>query len=279
MKFNRRLAITLGGVLLLVGGTGTGIVMAQQSSGGQSALQDQAVISEAEASAIAQNAYPDTTVKDVELEKEHGLLIYDVELDNGLELAVNAADGSIVSTEQDDDWQAWDDDCGAWGDDGEAWDDDWQAWDDNGEAWDDDWQAWDDDDEAWDDDWQAWDDNWQAWDNDGEAWDDDWQAWDDDWQAWDNDGEAWDDDWQAWDYNDEVPVAPGQIDGGAELLSQASITLDQAITAAQQAQDGPLGEIDLEKYQGKLVFNVEIGQYDVKVDASNASILGVDQDD
>jgi len=182
------MAITLGGVLLLVGGTGTGIVMAQQSSGGQSALQDQAVISEAEASAIAQNAYPDTTVKDVELEKEHGLLIYDVELDNGLELAVNAADGSIVSTEQDDDWQAWDD-------------------------------------------------------------------------------------------NDEVLVAPGQIDDGAELLSQASITLDQAITAAQQAQDGPLGEIDLEKYQGKLVFNVEIGQYDVKVDASNASILGVDQDD
>ena len=72
---------------------------------------------------------------------------------------------------------------------------------------------------------------------------------------------------------------PGQIDDGAELLSRASITLDQAISAAQAAFDGELGEIDLEMYQGTLVFNVDIGRLDVKVDAADGSVLGKVADD
>jgi len=69
-------------------------------------------------------------------------------------------------------------------------------------------------------------------------------------------------------------VPPGQIDDGAGLLPQASITLDQAIIAAQGAASGALGEVDLEMYQGKLAFNVDVGDKDVKVDASNGAILG-----
>jgi hypothetical protein len=77
----------------------------------------------------------------------------------------------------------------------------------------------------------------------------------------------------------EATVLPGQIDDGADLLPQASVTLDQAITAAQTAATGALGEVDLETYNGTLVFNVDIGAKDVKVDASNGAILGLVHDD
>ncbi len=77
---------------------------------------------------------------------------------------------------------------------------------------------------------------------------------------------------------DEAKVASGQIDDGADLLPQASITLDQAIAAAQTAASGDVGEIDLEHYQGKLVFNVEVGKADVKVDAATGAVLGMGED-
>lgn len=73
--------------------------------------------------------------------------------------------------------------------------------------------------------------------------------------------------------------AAGQIDDGAELLSQASITLEEAISAAQAKFGGQLGEVDLETYRGKLVFNVDIGKYDVKVDAASGAVLGQEAGD
>ena len=67
---------------------------------------------------------------------------------------------------------------------------------------------------------------------------------------------------------------PGAIDDGKELLPQATITLDQAIQAAQGAASGAVGEVDLEHYDGRLVFNVDIGDHDVKVDAETGQVLG-----
>ena len=80
------------------------------------------------------------------------------------------------------------------------------------------------------------------------------------------------------DGDTEASAGAGQIDDGAELLPQASITLDQAVAAAQTAASGDLGEIDLEDYQGRLAFNVEIGNSDVKVDAADGSVLGMGED-
>lgn len=77
----------------------------------------------------------------------------------------------------------------------------------------------------------------------------------------------------------EALVAPGQIDDGQDLLPQAGITLDRAIAVAQTAASGPLGEVDLEHYQDRLVFNVDIGDKDVKVDALSGAVLAVDADD
>lgn len=73
--------------------------------------------------------------------------------------------------------------------------------------------------------------------------------------------------------------APGEIDDGAELLDQASISLAEAIEAALSSASGALGEVDLEMFEGKLVFNVDVGSLDVKMDASNGAILGQVSDD
>ena len=51
--------------------------------------------------------------------------------------------------------------------------------------------------------------------------------------------------------------APGRIDDGAELLELASISLEDAIAAAQASADGALGEVDLETYQGSILGHVE----------------------
>jgi uncharacterized membrane protein YkoI len=75
------------------------------------------------------------------------------------------------------------------------------------------------------------------------------------------------------------PQQSGVLDDGNDLLPQAGITLDQAIAAAQSAASGPLGEVDLENYQGKLVFNVDVGDKDVKVDANTGAVLSADSTD
>lgn len=76
----------------------------------------------------------------------------------------------------------------------------------------------------------------------------------------------------------ESKAQPGTLDDGRELLPQASISLEQAVAAARSAATGDVGEVDLEYYQGKLVFNVDIGASDVKVDASNGAVLGMASD-
>jgi uncharacterized membrane protein YkoI len=67
---------------------------------------------------------------------------------------------------------------------------------------------------------------------------------------------------------------PSRLDDGRSLLPQAKITEAQAIAAAQRSTSGALNEVDLEHYQGRLVFNVDVGSSDVKVDASNGDVLG-----
>lgn len=71
----------------------------------------------------------------------------------------------------------------------------------------------------------------------------------------------------------------GQLGDGAELLSQASISVDEAIAAAQSTAQGPIGDVELENYQDKLVFIIEIGTTDVRVDALSGAIVETTPDD
>lgn len=76
----------------------------------------------------------------------------------------------------------------------------------------------------------------------------------------------------------DIQAPSGTLDDGKDLLPQAGITLEQAVAAAQGAASGPVGEVDLEHWQGKLVFNVDVGDKDVKVDASDGTVLGAESD-
>ena len=78
---------------------------------------------------------------------------------------------------------------------------------------------------------------------------------------------------------DEAAVAPGTLDDDEEPLPQAEITLEEAVEAAQGAASGAIGEIDLERVDGRLVFNVDVGDEDVKVDAGTGEVVAVAADD
>src|SRR4051794_28965280 len=74
-------------------------------------------------------------------------------------------------------------------------------------------------------------------------------------------------------------TGPSRLDDGKSLLPQAKISEQQAVDAARSTGSGALGEVDLERYQGTLVFNVDVGDRDVKVDAGTGEVLGADRDD
>ena len=62
---------------------------------------DQTGITADEARTAAEAANPGTKALEVELENENGTLVYEVGLDNGLEVMVDAANGNILGTERD----------------------------------------------------------------------------------------------------------------------------------------------------------------------------------
>jgi uncharacterized membrane protein YkoI len=82
-------------------------------------------------------------------------------------------------------------------------------------------------------------------------------------------------------------VVPESSSGEAqevqELAKYATISQKDAETAALQEVSGNLGEVELENENGNLVYSVEIststGVKDVKVDAGNGHVLGIETDD
>lgn len=74
-------------------------------------------------------------------------------------------------------------------------------------------------------------------------------------------------------------VTASRLDDGKELVSRAGISEEQAIAAAQARATGALNEVDLEYFNGRLVFNVDVGASDVKVDAASGAVAGVGTDD
>jgi uncharacterized membrane protein YkoI len=70
-----------------------------------------------------------------------------------------------------------------------------------------------------------------------------------------------------------------RLDDGKQLLGQAKIGEQEAIAAAQTAASGSLNEVDLEHFSGRLVWNVDVGSHDVKVDAATGAVLAAPQND
>jgi uncharacterized membrane protein YkoI len=64
------------------------------------ALQAMAIVSSAEAEAVALDANPGTSVVKTELDNENGVLVYSVELSNDLDVKVDAGNGEVLHTEE-----------------------------------------------------------------------------------------------------------------------------------------------------------------------------------
>lgn len=126
MKVSKRLAGAVFVIVLLLSCIGVGVAMAQTEHNTDDhynasimvnesqyegiteaeeviALQELAVITADDAVAIAIAAYPGTAAIQVELDNENGAVVYSVELDNGLDIKVDAGNGGILRVSQDDD--------------------------------------------------------------------------------------------------------------------------------------------------------------------------------
>lgn len=65
--------------------------------------------------------------------------------------------------------------------------------------------------------------------------------------------------------------------------SEPTITIEEALAIAQEAQAGTVEEIERDREDGVAVFEVEIatadGEYEVIIDAATGEVLAVDKDD
>jgi uncharacterized membrane protein YkoI len=76
-------------------------------------------------------------------------------------------------------------------------------------------------------------------------------------------------------WDDDHFAKPGSLDDGKDLLPQTKITLAQANAAAQAAAQGGLGQVDLEHFRGRVVYMVDVGDNEVRVDAADGQVLDV----
>src|SRR4051812_25476552 len=75
-------------------------------------------------------------------------------------------------------------------------------------------------------------------------------------------------------FDDGRAVQPGSLDDGRALLPLTTVSLGDAVAAAQRVATGQLGQVDLEHYAGRLVFSVDVGAREVKVDATTGAVAG-----
>jgi uncharacterized membrane protein YkoI len=76
-------------------------------------------------------------------------------------------------------------------------------------------------------------------------------------------------------WDDGHYAKPGSLDDGKDLLPQTTISLGQAVAAAQRAQSGQLGQVDLERYNGRIVYIVDVGDQEIRVNAGNGSMAAI----
>jgi uncharacterized membrane protein YkoI len=76
-------------------------------------------------------------------------------------------------------------------------------------------------------------------------------------------------------WDDGHYAKPGTLDEGKDLLSQTSVSLSSAVATAQRAADGALGQVDLEHFQGGVVYMVDVGNQEVRVDATSGKVVAI----
>jgi len=107
MKLNKKhlASIFVAGALVV-----SGAVFTASAASASNQTQDQATITVEEVQTIVQEAYPDYTIGEIELENDHGTPVYDVEVadKDGIpyDVEVDPDDGTILQIQLDDDYAA-----------------------------------------------------------------------------------------------------------------------------------------------------------------------------
>lgn len=76
-------------------------------------------------------------------------------------------------------------------------------------------------------------------------------------------------------WDDGHYAQPGSLDDGKELRSQTSVSLATAVSTAREVAHGAFGQVDLEHFRGRIVYTVDIGDNEVRVDAGNAKVVAI----
>jgi len=71
----------------------------------------------------------------------------------------------------------------------------------------------------------------------------------------------------------------GRLDDGQRLLSDADISVEDAIAIAEGAATGRVDDIELERLGDRLLYQVEVGRSEVFVDANSGEVVAVEADD
>ena len=76
-------------------------------------------------------------------------------------------------------------------------------------------------------------------------------------------------------WDDGHYAKPGALDDGKELLPQTAVSLSAAVATAQAAATGALGQVDLERSHGAILYSVDIGDNEVHVDAGSGKVVAI----
>ena len=81
------------------------------------------------------------------------------------------------------------------------------------------------------------------------------------------------------DASDDGDSDDPALDDGRALLPKAKLTFEQAEATARKANPGTVEETDLEVWDNKLVFDVDMGAKTVRIDAIDGTVLAIDDKD
>jgi uncharacterized membrane protein YkoI len=76
-------------------------------------------------------------------------------------------------------------------------------------------------------------------------------------------------------FDDGAFYQPGSLDDGKDLLPQTTVSLAAADAAAQRVAEGTLGQVDLEHFGDRIVYSVDVGSQEVRVDADSGLVVDV----
>ena len=65
------------------------------------------------------------------------------------------------------------------------------------------------------------------------------------------------------------------FDDGKDLLPDTTVSLSEADAIAQRVVQGDLGQVDLEHFGDRIVYSVDVGAQEVRVDANTGIVVDI----